>query len=226
MNDAAAANVDSLLRVSIFAEANAADFPAGSKIAGYFAAVKSALERLEQSGAIVAGAVSAKRSGTSRKSAARQTLIENLRHIAKIARVIEDEEAAFENKFILPRANLNTSVLLEAARSFAAHAPAVKAKFVEYSMDADFIDELTDDLQDFESAFGAQNAAGIESVGGNADADAILAAALAAKSKADPIVRYIYRASPQKLAEWNTAKHVARPARKVNSEKQTLNSEK
>lgn len=222
MDDVERSEVESLMRVDIFGDSIIGDIDVGSKIAGYFGKIKTGLSQLEQKGAIHSGAVSAKKSNTSRKSVSRNTLTASLRHIARFARIIEDEDQTFENKFIMPRSNLSTQALRDTARSFAADALTNKAKFVAYDMDADFVDELNEDLADFENAYNLQSSAGIQSVGANADIDDILDRMLDAKRKADPIVRYIYRNNPQKLAEWQTASHVERAQRKKKTESEPV----
>lgn len=217
MNDYERLNIESLFRVDGFGVANAADFK-NTKGEQYFLRIKNGLQQLEQHGISRASLSSAGKIGTARKSAAAKELKRDLRDIRDTARTIAKEEAAFINNFIIPPNNLNYPNLLETSKQFARDLPEVKAKFIEMGMPADFIEDLTEDIEEFEAALGLQTDSKREEIGDSAEIDAILEELLDVKESINTVANNIYKRNPQKLAEWLTAYHVERPPRRKKNE--------
>ncbi|HEX8920646.1 MAG TPA: hypothetical protein VF766_04170, partial [Pyrinomonadaceae bacterium] len=77
--------------------------------------------------------------------------------ITRTSEVIALDDPSFKGKFKSPRNKINDQDLLAVARSFATEVLPFKAKFIEYDMPADFLDELNSAIEDFEAAMNQQN---------------------------------------------------------------------
>jgi hypothetical protein len=103
--------------------------------------------------------------------------------------------------------------LIAAARAFAADAPPFKATFIEYGLTDDFIEDLNDDVTEFEVAVSAQAAGLRQRVTATAAIDEVIERGMKVIHRLDAIVPNAFRDNPAKLAAWESARHVERAPR-------------
>lgn len=201
--------VDKFQREDNFMKDNQADFPAdsaGDKTAKDAAALTGLIENLAAQQ--ISGADDA-RQHVSVKEDLMDDLNETIRDMNRAANAFGDEVAGAEMKFRLPR-NRSGQNLIATAKSFAADAEPLKAKFVEYGLDADFLDDFRDLISEIETRGARADTAGdsrAEATGGLLDA---IQRRGALSRKLDSIVKIKYRANPAKLAAWAVASHLER----------------
>jgi len=199
-----------------FGDANAAAFK-DTKAVGYFVDLKALVAEASESGSLRRASGSARESNTEHKGVLKRSVIANLREIARTAQLKEDEEPDFVNEFKLPPHNLNYQKTIEVAHAFADKGTPIEAEFTEYGLPAGTFQELTDDTAALEQASRQQGAAGTTKVGANARLDEVLKGILDQRRKIDVVARNIFADNAQKLAEWLTASHVERSARRSTS---------
>ena len=146
---------------------------------------------------------------------------------AEVAAAIADAEQAdaeqtsgfgqgrqgLENKFRLARSNRNDSLLLTSARAFAQDAESLAAKFVEYGLPNDFIDDLNQDIAKFEAAVNTQNQAADQHTAATVAIDRAIERGLLAVRRLNAVVPNKYRSDAAKLAAWTSASHTERAPR-------------
>lgn len=207
---------DKFQREDNFMKDNAADFPAdsaGGKTAKEAAALTGTIENLAAQQ--ISGADDS-RQHTSVKEDLMDELNETIRNLNRAANAFGDEVAGAEMKFRLPR-NRSGQNLLATAKSFAADAEPLKAKFVEYGLDADFLDDLRALIAEVETRNAQADSAGdlrAEATGGLFDA---IQKRSAISRKLDSIVKIKYRSNPAKLAAWAVASHLERDPQTKNT---------
>jgi hypothetical protein len=200
---------DKFQREDNFMKDNAADFPAdsaGDKTAKEAAGLTGLIENL--AARQISGADDS-RQHTSVKADLMDDLNETIRNLNRAANAFGDEVAGAEMKFRLPR-NRSGQNLLATAKSFAADAEPLKAKFVEYGLDADFLAdfrELINEIETRESQADTADDTRAEATGGLLDN---IQKRAALSRKLDSIVKIKYRANPAKLAAWAVASHLER----------------
>jgi hypothetical protein len=166
------------------------------------------ITRLNQAGISSASAVGAGLSGTRSKVARAAEIENNIRLVAKTAKIIQTKFPDFQNTFILPRGNLTFDQITQYAESFVADAPANKEKFTQYALTADFFADLAGKITGFREASQGQADGKRTNVGATADAENALQATLDNRRELDRTIKNHYRNNPQKLAEWLTASHI------------------
>lgn len=210
MNDLVRREVESLKRTGIFAAENSRVIGNNAKAASSFASLKADVAALEAAGVSRLSSIGTKKSGTTGKAAAKTNLFNLVRAISFTANAIAEEATDFDDKFNLPQRTPTYQGLLELARAFAADAVAVSAKFIEYGLPENFVETLNDAVAAAELSADHQNTGKGGSIAANADTEAILKRALQTKRMLKTIVRNIFVDNPAKLAEWESATHVAR----------------
>jgi hypothetical protein len=157
MNDKQRRRYERVLRAQDYISADATIFPTGSKGAQAFNKLKAAIAEVETLDASRETGARASKLGTLTRTDARERLRQSVSAITRTSEVIALDDPSFKGKFKSPRSNVNDQDLLAVARSFATEALASKAKFIEYDMPADFLDELNSAIEDFEAAMNQQN---------------------------------------------------------------------
>lgn len=213
MDDYTRRRLNMLIRVRDFGVENAADFPAGSAGATNFAAVGTAIDDVEASGADQSSGFSSGRQSTAQKAAAREELRDAMEAISVTARALSFDIIGLEDKFRMPRGN-NDQNLLNAARMFATDAVEYQAQFIEYGLPATFIADLTADINAFDATVTEQNEALDEQVEATAAIDTAIENGMKAVKRLEAIVTNAYRNKPAQLAAWTSASHVERPPKK------------
>jgi hypothetical protein len=202
-----------ILRVRDYGAEQAASFPTATTLGGeLFATVREAAEELAGHIAARSSSSSSARQGTVSKSVARAALLDMLEMIRDTARSMSQTMPGLDTKFRIPR-NMSDQELLGAAQAFATDAAALKQEFLRFAMPADFLEDLDEQIADFESASARQHTGKGRQVMATAALDDALGRALTAVRQLDAIVRNTFRKDPARLAAWETARHVKRAAR-------------
>lgn len=201
--------LDKFQREARFMADNAADFPdnsPGDKAANLQIAV---IAEIENYAAQQISGMDSSRQETSVKDDYLDDLIEMIRDINRAANAFADEVRGIESKFRLPRSRSQQNIV-STAQSFHTDASPLKAKFIEYGMEGDFLEDLQATINHVknrdaqaDSAAGQQTAA----TGGLIDA---ISRGMDISRKLDAIVKIKYRSNPSKLAAWATASHLER----------------
>jgi hypothetical protein len=206
-------------RVRDFGVVEAASFPATTLGGELFAQVGAAATELAAHVARRISGSSDARQGTASKAVAREALRAALEMIRRTVRAMSVTMPGLDAKFRIPR-NMTDQELLSTAQAFALDAAPLKADLIRYALPADFLADLDGHIEAFASAISIQHTGRGRQVSATAGIDDALARALSAVRQLDAIVRNTFHDDPQKLAAWESARHVQRSARTKQS-KQT-----
>lgn len=199
-----------LIRVAQFGTENAADFPAGSAGTVNFATVVEVIGKLrEHHAAQTSGAGG---NVTSRKTVLRDAIHRKMKRISRTARALAIDNDNVSRLFRIPEGNNDTEILA-AAREFAAKAADHKADFMSFGMPADFIEDLSDAVADFEQLLNEKASATGEKVSATAAIDDEIERGMNAARRLDAIVQNVYHDDAVKLAAWTSARHVQKSPR-------------
>ena len=222
MNDRDQRRYDRLTRISTFGTANAADFATSAKAKGHFKNIADHITALD---AAKAGQLPAR--------ASKETLIDALRldlkNIARTARSIELKHNGFAAPYALPHNPAESAItthsdavlkLLEDNNDPIADGgdtpdqkaakAALRARFVEYLLPADFVEDLRAD-RDAISATNTHNQTETQSgVEDTARISQILAQAAEDVQELDAMFANLYTRDPAKLHAWQRASRVER----------------
>ncbi len=213
MNDRELRSYEMLMRVDNFGDENVAFFPPNSLGGELFARIKAAVAKLASNLAQqISGSTSAQQ-GTATKSLAREALRDNLDRLRRTARVMSKTVPGIESKFRIPR-NSTDQELIGTAQAFAADALPLKNDFIRFAMPANFLDELSEHIADFQTALSHQQSGIGTRVMATASIDDEQEEALDAKRQLDAIVRNTFHDDAARSAAWTSASHVERAPRR------------
>ena len=147
-------------------------------------------------------------------------MLAEMRDIRDFAASMAQDIPGLEKKFRLPRAGGKTA-MIAAAYVFADDAVEYEQQFLDYGMDAGFINDLRAKADAAKEAIDAAEASTGNRVGATDTLEVEIRDANKIVETIDPIVRRVYRANPTKLAAWDYAAHVERhtPVPRVAKEK-------
>jgi len=203
---------DMFINMREFDVRNSADYAALPDAEANFAVIRSAIDALESHAAKQTSGVRGQ--AVEQKASIVAAIRRKMKEIARNARALNINDEGFRRLFSLPDSNSDQK-LLAAAREFVAQATIHKAAFLRLGMPASFIDDLNDDIEDFEQALNQKAGAQSTGVGATAGIDAEIERGMDAATILDAIMQNVYRNNPVKLAEWTQARHVKRsPQRK------------
>jgi len=207
MDDLERRTTDMVLSVGSFGTENPDLYRNNALATEKFALVQTFITQLTNKGELRSSAGAMKFSQTARRKMTRGELKKTLEDFAETARDIKKNNADFDNVFIIPRKNLNDPTLLETGRAFLRDATpdAIKALFLGYGEDADFLEALTAQTEAFADAIDDQDAANRARIGANADIDEMLVEVLKAINTLKVIMPKILKDNPGKLAQWLNA---------------------
>jgi hypothetical protein len=207
MNDKDNAVIEALGRVNRFAAANLAAFPAGS----------IAITDFARSAAIAAELIpSDSKPGTpaSPATGARNHLFdevwEDLLAIAETARSIARKEPGFAADFRLGDDTHREIIATATEFLEKLQVPATAAKFIAYSMPADFVTDLQTDLAAIDGKKSEQTDDRIEDIGDNAHNRTLVKEARDLIKSLSTSVKNRFRRDSEILAEWATASRIHR----------------
>lgn len=217
MKDSQTRHLETFQRVTGFAETHADSFPTNSLGSRLFAEIKSAFDDLNTHAATQVGGLRTRSEGTTTKAGTHADLRDALRAICRTARSIAVEQPGVDSRFRMPARDEQS--LLSGARAIATAAESLKAKFIEYGMPADFLEDLETKIESFVEATERQNAGEEARVSATASIDDAIERGRSALRRLDAIVRNTFRDDPAALAAWESAKHVERARTKAAQKK-------
>ncbi|HEX8633578.1 MAG TPA: hypothetical protein VF703_05440 [Pyrinomonadaceae bacterium] len=213
MKDSDTRRYEAFLRVRDFGAAHAAQFPPNSFGAEKLAALDAVIAALDQHASTQASGLSTAQQGVTGKAAARDELRRDMEAISRTARSMAFDTPGLEDKFRLPRTPKDQE-LLSTARAFAADAQPLAAEFARRGLPADFLTDLTSDIESFEQAVSRKTTGRAAHVAATAAIDDLIEDGLKHLRQLDAVVRNIFSDDPATLAAWTSASHVERAPRR------------
>lgn len=220
MTDQEIRKLQMLMRVRDFGATHTGAFPATSFGGAKFAIVQTVVAELEQHAVVQASSTSGVQRGTSSKKSIRAALRERLDSISRTARILTTESPGIEGSFRLPHSN-SDQALLSTARAYLQEAAPLRDDLVQRELPADFLEELSTHITEFERVINSRNVNMEKRVSATAAiADAIKRGVMAVR-ELDVIVQNKFRDDPATLAAWASASHIERAPRRQNGEVQS-----
>jgi hypothetical protein len=145
--------------------------------------------------------------------AARDVLMARLEAISYTSRSLELTSPGLKEKFRMPLA-FPAQDLLKAARSFLANATPLKAAFIREGLPADFLEQLSQAISDFESAIHLTHRTRGAKISAHTAQDEAIKEGMRIVRQVDVVMRNKFRGDPAVLAEWASASHVERHSRR------------
>lgn len=204
--------LDMFQKVAEFAANHAADFPAESVATESLDTLRRVIDNLKKFDANQNSQAGNARRHTALKNSVRESLIDDLKAIARCARAISRRIPALDQKFKM-YGKPNNLTILSVARTFAADAEPFAGEFIRYGLPANFLEDLRADIEAFERA-GLDQTTTALAVTTAADAiDDEINDGLDAVRDLDTLTRVVFRNDPNMLAQWTRVSHIDRPAR-------------
>lgn len=198
--------------VAEFAANHAADFPADSIGPESLATLRRVIDNLKKFDANQNSQAGNGRRHTALKNTVRESLIDDLRAIARCARSISRRIPALDQKFKLS-GKPNNLTILSVARTFADDAEPYVGEFTRYGLPSNFLTDLRADIAAFERA-GLDQTTTALAVTTAADAiDNEIFDGLEAVHDLDTLTRVVFRDDANMLGQWARVSHVERPAK-------------
>jgi hypothetical protein len=219
MNDEQRRRSERLSRAHDYGLSHTADFPATSKGGAAIASLGQIIANINNLDASRSTARRYARQGTDAKKTAIENLRRSLKAISRTAATMTLDLPELKNKFRAPAYDLNRQDLLALARSFVTEATPLKAKFIDYEMDADFLTDLNNQINAFDEADTQQNSHINSSAENRAALDAQLDAGEEELARLDTSVRNKFASDAAALAAWDSARHLEKAPRKSKQSK-------
>ena len=201
--------LDKFEREQAFLNDNAADFPADSAGGKAAAKLTGVIDEIHALAGEQIGGESAARQSVAGKSDAYEDMWQMIRNINRAANAFSDEVPNIEDRFRLPRIRSQENIAAT-ARAFKTDAAPLAAKFVEYGLANDFLEQMQADIDAFDAENTGADSGGVQrsaATGGLLDA---ARRGMDVSRKLDSIVKIKYQSNPQKLAAWRVASHLER----------------
>jgi hypothetical protein len=214
MNDKQRRHFERGARVSALCAANPSDFPNGSAAAASIVRLSEQLAALETLNVTKATSLSAQQQGSHGRRELRVELRSQITTIYDTAQIIGRDHPEVKGVFQRIQSDKGDQTLLAVARSYAAAARPLRARFVEYELSADFFDSFDANIAAFEQYIARQNESVGTRVASNAGIEESLRRVDEEVERLDVIARNKYRDDAAKLAGWDSASHLERPAHK------------
>jgi len=125
-----------------------------------------------------------------------------------------DDVPGVLNKFPMPPRD-NDSALLNAGRARLADSIAFKAQFIAHELPADFLEELTANIEALNESISDQGSGVGDHVRAGQALDDAIDRGVEIVRKLDAIIRNKYANRPDVLAEWTSASHIERAPRRA-----------
>ncbi len=199
-----------LARVREFGEAHRDQFPEGSAGGEAFAAVASAVEKLDTQ---AVSKVLARGEGSVRKARARAALNDQLTAIGRTAAALAAGTPALGDMF-RRRSRQRDHERLLTGRAFAHNAVAFEALFVRHGLPDTFIADLNDCVEALEEAIRYREARRDAQIVARVSIERALSSGLAAVRLLDAIVANLLHDDALETAVWKRARRVEYPHRK------------
>src|SRR5688500_4550041 len=200
-------------RMNGFLTAQDGAFPPNTIGGQRFTELGELVGKIDQLGSKQAQDRGSARAATESKKARREEIRRRMKEVRETAPDVGGQQPGNSRNFLMPASKSDES-LIEAARAFVAAATPLKPLFLSREMPENFLEALGDAIQSFEEAVNVCNLhrAGRAAAGSLLDDTCLKVVAL--RRELDPIVRNRYRNDPERLALWETASHLEKPAKK------------
>lgn len=219
MNDKQRRRFERLVRSRDVGATHSASFPATSVGGKALANISVKIADVENLDAARATDERALQQGTSSKRYVREALNRLLTAISETAATVALDFPELKDRFRRPRTNLNDQNLLTTARSFAAEATPLKARFIEYNLPDNFLSTLETLTVDFEQAINQQNTGRSGRRSNIVALDAALDSAEQELERLDTAIRNKFADDPATLAAWQSAHRLQSAPRKPKTPK-------
>ena len=196
------------LRVDVFMNASAEDFPDGSKAAIAHTRLKEELAALDALDVARAAGVGKRQQGTAGRRATRKRLRELVNAVSATAETIALDRQDFKGLFSLKELDGSDDTLIATARAFADRAAAFVPLFVEYNLKQTFVQDLRSDADALANFKTLQEEGVGERSGSNTSADEAVRRLTEQVERLDTFVRNKYHDNPAKLAAWERARRL------------------
>jgi len=200
--------LERLERITRFApEAGITLNPLGTSIA---TAIGAAVVEIKKKGGDQASGHGGFSGGVDERERVADAVRAAMRPIARTAKVLDPQlYPGAAAKFRVPRDGAYIK-LLSAARAFVTDATPIKQAFIDHGHAATFLDELDDQIDDFDAATGLKNGGRQRQIGGTASIAADNKAANKDVRRLDTIVSNQLENNPGLLASWKRASRLER----------------
>jgi TATA-box binding protein (TBP) (component of TFIID and TFIIIB) len=210
--------IDMVLRVLGFSHENPPEDPA------HLAAVARLEERAVRIQALAVQEQTGRKAAKAAqitKQRTREKVRDGLHLLARAAATAEREEPEIPVRLSLPKPHSSQQVFLTGARVVVTEARAHQELLTRYGMSASFLDQLTTMLDQYEQSINTQNSGTSMHVGASAELEDVAQEISRLVRLLDAIYRPRYRDDAEKLAAWDSAMDVRRPAAKAEGEQKT-----
>ena len=207
MNKQAIIRYNCFKAIRAFGQMHAEQFAPTSFAGTLFTQMADVVTRLDALGAEQTSSSGASLQGTASKEAATQRLEAMLDSIHRAAKGMEVTTPGISERFRRPRRGRDASVL-NTARAYLSDATPLKAEFVKFGMSADFLEQLTSLIQEFEEAVKEQQEKSQTRVSATAAIREAIKAGLQVRRQLNPIVRNSMEHDPAVIAAWDSASHI------------------
>lgn len=187
------------------------DFPANGIGGQKFSTLNELADKLDLYGSREAQEKGAAKAATEAKAARLSKILLQMKTIRETALSIEGQLPGISQNFNMPASSSSESII-EFARAFVAAATPLKPLFLSREMPENFLEVLTDDIQSYEDTVNNANLHSANRAAARTMLREVCSKVLVTRRELDPIVRNKYRDDPEKLALWETASHLERPA--------------
>jgi hypothetical protein len=207
-------------RVAVFCDAQAGDFPAGSKGGDVAASLKEELSNVAALDVASSAGASKRRQGTFGRRDARLALRSLVEAVSATGETIALDRPDLKGVFSLKGRDNSDQTLIAVARSHADAAAPHAALFVEYDLPATFAEDLRTKADSLEHYISLQT----EGTGARAESSTSVEEALQRTAglveRLDAVVRNKYREDPARLTAWERARRIeSAPHSKSNGTK-------
>ena len=217
MTDTERRKYEMFLRVREFGTTRASAFPQSTLAGELLSRLDGVIAELDARMSAQSSNRGAAQEGTASKAAARDELRRDLDAISRTARVMALSMPGLENKFRAPR-SVSDQALLSKARAFLTDASPLNAEFTRRGLPEDFLEDLSDDIQDFAQAITHTIQKREAQVASTAAIDDAIERGVNAVRELDVIMRNKFAADPTALAAWFSASHTQRTPRRASAE--------
>lgn len=200
---------DRNIRAGDFLTENAPDFASNTVATAKISALAASNAKVEQELQKQIGGASRVKQNYAVAEDVFDALLDEMRDVRGFADSIAKEVPGLEKKFRIPPGGSKRAVIA-AARVNADDAEEYKQTFIDYGLEATFINDLRAKADAAEQALNAAEASTGEKVGATGTLEQLVKETNAIVESTDPIVRRVYRNNPTKLAAWTFASHVER----------------
>jgi len=214
MNDKQRRRFERLAHAANFGETVSASFPETSKGGQALARLTAAVAEAETHATTRATKQRAHQQSTTNRKDARLAVQTQVAAISDTVEAIGLDHPDVRDSFHRPPASSSDQKLLSTARSFAAAALPLKARFIEYDLPADFLERLNESITEFESAIDEQTTGANARLAAGVALEETLKRGEQELEKLDAAVRNKFRDDAAKLAAWESARHMERAPRR------------